>query len=172
MAQGTIQSESSREGEGGGAGRAGGQFSLSQAFFSASAPPSRARAHCCQSPEVSFFFLPKAVSCLSFELGCQLPHTVTLPQQPPRLLQQGRALGTPLPGITPPLLCSLLSALVWVLSGSPPPSPISHPLPSPLTELTLFHTGGSGGPWVSLPLLFYFAAKCGAQKSREPRGLS
>lgn len=139
VAQGTIQSESSREGGGGGAGRAGGQFSLSQAFFSASAPPSRARAHCCQSPEVSFFFLPKAVSCLSFELGCQLPHTVTLLQQPPRLLQQGRALGTPLPGITPPLLCSLLSALVWVLSGLSPslldfpptakPSRRAHPVP-------------------------------------------
>lgn len=34
--------------------------------------------------------------------------------------------------------------------GSPPPSSISHPLPSPLAELTLFHTGGSRGPRVSI----------------------
>lgn len=164
MAQGTIQNWSPWEEKGGGAERAGGQLALSQAFFSAGAPPSRARAHCCQSPEVSFFFLPKAVSCLSFELGCQIPHTVTLLQQPPRLPQQGRAPGDPTSWnySAPPLL----SALVWVLPGFPPPSLILHPLPSPLPRASLFHTR-SEGPRVCLPLLFYFVPRCGAQRSRE-----
>lgn len=162
MAQETIQNVPTGGG-GGGAGRAGGQLPLSQAFFSAGAPPSRARAHCRQSPEVSFFFLPKAVSCLSFELGCQLPHTVTLLQQPPRLFQQGRAQGTPLPEITPPLLCSLLSALVWVPPGFSLSLLDSAPTARPSSQNSPCSTPAAKDPG--------FPAKCGAQRSRETLGL-